>query len=108
MDMYTEAYAADVGSPIWSPFNWPGSKPHSGLPRTYFQICGLDVLRDEGLMYERVLRKDYGIPTKVDLYPGLPHMFVPNFPEHSATKKYPADTLRGFGWLFGILKDRDN
>ncbi|KAH6870990.1 Alpha/Beta hydrolase protein [Thelonectria olida] len=99
------SYAADVGSPIWSPFNWPGSKPHSGLPRTYFQICGLDVLRDEGLMYERVLRKDYGIPTKVDLYPGLPHMFVPNFPEHSATKKYPADTSRGIGWLFGVLTD---
>ncbi|KAM6527604.1 hypothetical protein FALCPG4_008659 [Fusarium falciforme] len=100
MDMYTEAYAADVGSHIWSPYNWPGPEPHKGLPPTYFQICGLDVLRDEGLMYERVLRTEYGIRTKVDVYPGLPHMFVPNFPEHPSSRKYPVDALKGLGWLF--------
>ncbi|CAG9975616.1 unnamed protein product [Clonostachys byssicola] len=100
MDMYTEAYAADVQSHVWSPFNWPGG--HQGLPATYFQVCGLDVLRDEALIYEKVLREECGTPTKVNLYPGLPHMFVPNFPTHSSSIKYPEDTTKGLGWLLSF------
>lgn len=103
LDMYTEAYAPDdlKNSYIWSPINWPGAdgNAHKDLPPTYFQVCGLDPLRDEALIYERVLRTEYGISTRVDLYPGLPHMFVPNFPEHPSSKKYPEDTIRGIGWL---------
>jgi len=103
MDMYTEAYAPDdvQVSHVWNPINWPGGngKAHAGLPPTYFQVCGLDPLRDEALIYERVLRCEYGIPTLVDLYPGLPHMFVPNFPGHPSSKKYPRDTISGIGWL---------
>lgn len=106
MDMYTEAYAPKPlnSSYIWSPILWPGEKPHANLPRTYFQICGLDPLRDEALIYERELRTNYGIQTKVDIYPGLPHMFVPNFPTHAASKKYPEDTSRGIGWLLGYIE----
>ena len=105
MDLYTEAYAPDdvVNSYIWSPINWPGGKgvAHANLPPTYFQICGLDPLRDEGLIYERTLRLEYGIATRIDVYPGLPHMFVPNYPTHPASRKYPEDTARGIGWLLG-------
>ncbi|TPX07940.1 uncharacterized protein E0L32_010395 [Thyridium curvatum] len=103
MDMYTAACDPDdlQNSYLWSPFNWPGGpgKAHAGLPPTYFQICGLDPLRDEALIYERVLRTEYKTPTRVDIYPGLPHMFVPNFPTHPSSKKYPKDALRGIGWL---------
>jgi hypothetical protein len=32
-------------------------------------------LRDHALIYNRVLREEYGIATKLDLYPGLrPHI----------------------------------
>lgn len=114
MDMYTAAYApleeaggiaAMLASPVWSPYNWPtpgpDGHPHGGLPPTYFQICGLDVLRDEGLMYAHILRHVCATPTRVDVYPGVPHMFVPNFPSHPLSKKYPEDTTRGLGWLLG-------
>lgn len=100
MDMYTTAYAPDLESYIWSPINWPRAlSSHASLPPTYFQICGLDVLRDEGLIYERMLRLEFDVKTKVDIYPGLPHMFVPNFPNHPSSAKYPQDTLAGIGWL---------
>ncbi|EXJ66471.1 uncharacterized protein A1O5_10623 [Cladophialophora psammophila CBS 110553] len=97
MDMYKEAYAPDPRSELWSPFNWPSG--HAKLPPHYLQVCGLDLLRDEALIYERVLRRDYNIPTKVDIYPGLPHVFYANFPQHSRSKEYAKDTTQGIGWL---------
>ncbi|EMD36096.1 hypothetical protein CERSUDRAFT_52683 [Gelatoporia subvermispora B] len=39
---------------------------HKGLPPTYIQVCGGDPLRDEGILYEQVLRKD-GVRTKIDM-----------------------------------------
>jgi acetyl esterase/lipase len=39
---------------------------HTGLPPTHLQVCGLDPLRDEGLLYERLLREQ-GVPTRLDV-----------------------------------------
>ncbi|KAK6371593.1 hypothetical protein LTS17_008844 [Exophiala oligosperma] len=100
MDMYEEAYRPELSSELWNPFNW--SSGHMKLPTHYFQICGMDVLRDEGLLYERVLKKEYGVMTKVDIYPGLPHVYWANFPTHSRSKDYAEDTNKGFGWLLDI------
>lgn len=43
------------------------------LPPAFFQVDGLDPLRDEGLLYADILSEEYGIKTKVNVYPGLPH-----------------------------------
>ncbi|KAH8598870.1 Alpha/Beta hydrolase protein, partial [Bisporella sp. PMI_857] len=45
-----------------------------GLPSAYFQICGMDPLRDEALIYKEKLYKE-GIQTKSDIYSGVPHAF---------------------------------
>lgn len=50
-------------NPECSPLLFPS---HNGLPPTYIQVCGLDPLRDEGLLYEKVLREE-GVKTKVDV-----------------------------------------
>ncbi|KAK6383095.1 hypothetical protein LTS17_003765 [Exophiala oligosperma] len=74
-------------------------KGHAYLPPAYFQIAGADTLRDQGLVYETVLREEYGVPTKLDTYPGLPHGFWSAFPTLSASKAFRRDQVRGFGWL---------
>jgi len=70
-----------------------------GLPASYFQICGMDPLRDEALVYERILREDEGIKTKVDMYPGLPHGFWSIAPKLKVSEKFVQDSVKGAEWL---------
>ncbi|GJJ13701.1 hypothetical protein Clacol_007957 [Clathrus columnatus] len=76
------------------------SESFEGLPPTYIQICGLDLLRDEAFLYEKLL-KEAGVPTKVDVYPGLPHGFYASFPHFKASKKQKEDFVNGLDWALG-------
>lgn len=91
---------ADVNDTLFVPFLYrsrPGG--HHGLPPAYFQVCGLDPLRDEALIYERVLREEVGVDTKLDVYPGLGHYFWTNFPLLDSSRQFVAETVKGVGWL---------
>jgi acetyl esterase/lipase len=93
----TACYKEDPASPLASPVIFPTG--HQNLPPTYFQICGMDPLRDETLIYERILREECGVKTRVDLYPGLPHGFWSWFPEAGFSKKQLKDSMEGMAWL---------
>ncbi|KAH8647853.1 alpha/beta hydrolase fold-3 domain-containing protein [Xylariales sp. PMI_506] len=93
-----EAYQPDVRSPEWSPFFAEGA--HTGLPPVYIQVCGQDPLRDDGLIYEKVLRK-HGVSTRLDVYPGVPHGHTLIFPSLSKAKQSKLDAVKGVGWLLG-------
>jgi len=49
-----------------------------GLAPAYFQIAGLDPLRDEAGIYERFLDEE-GVPTSLEVYEGFGHMFWTNW-----------------------------
>ncbi|OMP85463.1 AB hydrolase superfamily protein B1A11.02 [Diplodia seriata] len=90
-------YQGDDTSPLYAPFNWPTG--HAGLPRTYLAVCGMDPLRDEGLLYEYVLRTESRVETKMDFYPGMPHGFWAVYSQFEASKKANADIIAGWAWL---------
>lgn len=93
---------ADRGSELFSPLLFKTG--HAGLPPSYFQVCGADPLRDEALIYERVLREDEGLKTKVDVYPGLPHGFWSAFPTLESSKKFVEESVKGVQWLLEQTK----
>lgn len=92
---YEKAYQPDPHSPL---FNILGAD-HTGFPPVYLQICGADPLRDDGLIYEHVLRSEYGIRTRLDIYHGMTHGFWAMFPELETSRKALQDLSRGVGWL---------
>jgi len=53
----------DPTDPDVSPLLFPDLE---GLPATYIQVCGMDPLRDEAILYERLL-KEAGVRTKIDM-----------------------------------------
>jgi acetyl esterase/lipase len=59
----------------------------------------MDPLRDEAMIYERVLREEYDCKTKLYLYPGLPHGFWSFFPQGDVSKKFIEQTVEGVEWL---------
>ncbi|KAI0301656.1 Alpha/Beta hydrolase protein [Multifurca ochricompacta] len=71
---------------------------HVGLPPTFFQICGLDPLRDDAFLYDRILR-EAGCKTHVNVYPGLPHVFYVEYPSLQSSEKYQSDIRIGLRWL---------
>ena len=105
----------DEASPLFSPLLHPDLK---GLPPAFFQVAGLDPLRDEALIYERVLREENAVDTKINIYDGFGHMFWTNWsvafltvstmellidfsirPTMERSKEFVADTREGMQWL---------
>ncbi|KAK5052675.1 hypothetical protein LTR84_002541 [Exophiala bonariae] len=104
IDMFMGGYKPDDDDTVnFAVFNHPNG--HGGLPPTYFQVDGLDPLRDDGIIYERVLREEYNTKTKIDVYSGLPHGHWSFFPTLKASIIARRDQVEGLGWLLGRTPD---
>lgn len=99
LKMVTGMWHPDFASSDFSPFNSP-NVVDGNHPPTYIQVCGMDPLRDDGLVYERVLSVR-GVSTKVDVYPGVPHAHWAMSPYIKSSQKSMLDGIVGVGWLLG-------
>jgi acetyl esterase/lipase len=98
IDLMYRCAKPDMQSKLWAPLLWPSGDGHKGLPKVYQQLCGRDANRDEGLIFDDILKKE-GVPSRVDLYPGLPHCFWLAFQHVPEYEQWKRDTLDGFQWL---------
>ncbi|KAI0730944.1 Alpha/Beta hydrolase protein [Earliella scabrosa] len=92
---YLDAYAPSPTDPRAAVLH---ATSHIGLPPAFIQVNEVDVVRDHGVVYERVLR-EAGVPTKLVRYPGGAHSFFYYFPEISASAKVDRDMRDGLRWL---------
>lgn len=92
-------YQPQYGSALWSPFN--AEKPFEGLPQTFVQVCGADLVRDDGMVWARVLvEKD--VDVRCIVYKGLPHAFWRAYPGlEEVCSGFWEDVVNGVGWLLG-------
>ena len=86
----------NTASPLFSPLLHENLRD---LPPAFFQLGGLDPLRDEGLIYERVLREESGVKTRMEVYDGYRHMFWTNWPLMQRSREFWDDMLEGMRWL---------
>ncbi|KAJ7463530.1 Alpha/Beta hydrolase protein [Mycena galericulata] len=93
--LHSDLLGGSPTDPEVSPLLYPS---HAGLPPAFIQVCGLDPLRDEGLLYEALLRED-GVETKIIAYPGVPHGFQVLLPGLKIAKKWEQDLKAGIRFL---------
>ncbi|KAF2019837.1 hypothetical protein BU24DRAFT_419450 [Aaosphaeria arxii CBS 175.79] len=96
MDYVLPIWQPDLESPLAVPHCHPDG--HKGVAKAFFQVCGLDPLRDDAVLYDIKLR-EAGVLTRFELYAGLGHMFWSNWPEMKEAKAFVEDTVKGVRWL---------
>lgn len=89
-------YQQDFMSEDFSPFN--SAALLSAMPRTYVQVAGLDILRDDGVVYAKAL-EDSGVEVRFDAYPGMPHGHFNIWAHLKQSIKSQEDTVWHAGWL---------
>jgi acetyl esterase/lipase len=68
------------------------------MPRTFIQAAGMDMYRDDAIIYRTMLR-EHGVQARLKVYPGVPHGHANLYPGLKASREARVDTLEGFGWL---------
>ena len=102
--VWTSWWMPDYKSVDFSPVNSEVSL--AGLPPHAVLVDGMDTLRDDGLIYEKLLR-DNGVATQLVAWPGMPHGHWGMCPQHSLSDVAQVDTLASIGWLLGNEVERE-
>ncbi|PGH00947.1 hypothetical protein GX51_05496 [Blastomyces parvus] len=80
----------------------------AGLPRTFVQICGVDILRDDAVCYVKGLT-NAGVDVQSRLYEDLPHVFWVYTPHLAVSQKIERDCVDGVNWIISksLLETRN-
>ena len=105
VDMFMKAYQPDSESPLYNVGLHPGG--HANLPPAVVAVDGMDPLRDEGIIYERILR-EAGVKTKLYVYAGMPHGHWGFFPFLKASDRFRKDQVEALAWLLNREPDMSN
>ncbi|RHZ59839.1 hypothetical protein CDV55_104829 [Aspergillus turcosus] len=81
--------------PLWGRFD--------GLPKTYVQICDVDILRDDAVCYVRGLQSA-DVDVRVSIYKSLPHIFWVYAPQLEVSRQAQEDCVNGLRWLLGLTR----
>ncbi|KAG7088742.1 hypothetical protein E1B28_012710 [Marasmius oreades] len=100
IDKFLEYYNPPPSDPRYSPLLLSS---HKDLPPAFFQVCGMDPWRDEAFLYEKVL-KEAGVPTRLEVYPGVPHGFQASFFNIKQAARLREDFNEGLKWLLEVGK----
>ncbi|KIV81733.1 hypothetical protein PV11_03896 [Exophiala sideris] len=92
---YADLAKVDASSPLFSPFT---QKDFSDLGPVYFQVAGMDLWKDTSFLYCDLVKKAGG-KTKIDVYPGVPHLWYSIYPQLSINQKWAQDLINGVEWL---------
>ncbi|ETI27161.1 hypothetical protein G647_09843 [Cladophialophora carrionii CBS 160.54] len=76
----------------------------SGLGPVYYQAAEMDIWRDSAVFYCDKIRQA-GDQAKIDIYPGVPHLWWAMYPQLSINKKWVKDLVDGVEWL--LKQNRD-
>ncbi|KAK2879983.1 hypothetical protein FQN49_000676 [Arthroderma sp. PD_2] len=76
--------------PLWGEF--------VGLPQTFIQLCGVDILRDDGACYLQGLIRS-GVAVRAQTYVDLPHVASVRAPELKVSQQFDNDSVDGIKWL---------
>jgi len=50
-------------------------------------------------VYEKILREEHGVKTRLEVYPGVPHAFWGVVPTWSKSQKFVEDMTKGVEWV---------
>ena len=95
-NIFFDWYGMDWNSPLWSPFN--SENAFRDLPRTFIQVGGRDLIRDDGIIWAKALA-DHGVETRLEVYPGNEHAFWIGFPQLKQSRQFMTDVALGVAWL---------
>lgn len=95
----------DVKSPLLTPaaFFQNGARPTSPWPRTYLQACQYDPLRDDAVIFEKMLA-GLGTQTRLRIFPDDVHAGISVLPfiHKSKNPTIEEDTMDGMAWLLQV------
>ncbi|OQU99302.1 hypothetical protein CLAIMM_04950 [Cladophialophora immunda] len=100
-DLYGKISNFDAHDPYVTPLT---RTDYSGLGPVFYQVAEMDIWRDSALFYCNKI-KEAGGQVKVEIYPGVPHLWWSMYPQLSINRKWIQNLMKGVEWLLSQTRE---